>query len=155
MIFDAFFNHIYVKRAIATGIDFTIECVGALLGGYFGAMVAALVIVMTEANPRITQKAMWTGMVAGFLFWGITTSWMNRVLIQGISRSSIGKKLMQLELVSYGAPISWKSMMRHWVTGSLISELTVVSSLETDKLAPVIPLKPKTVQDQSNEKKAA
>lgn len=155
MNFDAFINHIYFKRVVAAGIDFSIEVFGSLLGGYFGAMVAALVIVLKETNPMLTQKAIWTGMVAGFFFWGVAVSWVNRVLIQGLSRASIGKKLMQLEVISKGEPIDWKMMMKHWLTAGLAGELAVISILDAENLAPVIPLRPKTVEEKANEKKAA
>jgi len=155
MSFDAFINHIYFKRVVAAGIDFAIEIVGSLLGGYFGAMVAALVIVLKETNPMMTQKAIWTGMIAGFFFWGVAVSWVNRVLIQGLSRASIGKKLMQLEVVSKGDPIQWKTMMMNWLSAGLAGGLFVISTLDSENLAQVIPLRPKTAEEKANEKKAA
>jgi len=79
MYFDAFLNHIYVKRAIAAGIDFGIEVAAGFLGGYFGAMVAALVIVLYDVSPMATQKAIWSGMGFGFLFWSMAASLLNRV----------------------------------------------------------------------------
>jgi hypothetical protein len=157
MFFDAFFNHVYVKRAIAAGIDFAIEVGAGLLGGYFGAMVAALVIVIYNVSPMATQKAIWSGMGFGFVFWMISASWLNRVLIQGMSRSSIGKRLMSLEIVSNGPAISWSVMMRHWVTGSLLGEVKVVASHSPQAVAQVIPFQSPKVAEKtaSDEKKAA
>ena len=157
MFFDAFFNHVYVKRAIAAGIDFSIEVGAGLLGGYFGAMVAALVIVIYNVSPMATQRAIWSGMGFGFVFWMISASWLNRVLIQGMSRSSIGKRLMNLEIVSNGPAISWPVMMRHWMSVSLLGEVRVVASHSRDELAQVIPILPVKVVEKtaSDEKKAA
>lgn len=159
MVFDAFLNHIYVKRAIAAGIDLGIELLSGALGGYFGAMVAALVIVLHDVKPATTQKAIWMGMGFGFLFWMIAVSWVNRVLIQGMSRASIGKRLMSLEIISNGPLISWSVMMRNWVTGSLIGEVRVVSSVEHQD-ATVIPIQTAFASQEkpaasTDEKKAA
>jgi hypothetical protein len=151
MFVDAFFNHVFVKRAIATGIDFSIEIAAGFLGGYFGAMVAALVIVLHRVSPMATQKAIWGGMGFGFLFWLITASWVNRVLIQGMSRASIGKRLMNLEIVSNGPAISWAVMMRHWVSGSLMGEVKVVSASDPMEVASVIQLQTKKATSTEGE----
>jgi hypothetical protein len=156
MIFDTLFSQIYIKRAVAAGIDFFIEVSGGFLGAYFGAMIAALVIAWNEMGADASQKTVWAGMTVGFLFWGLTVSWFNRVLIQGVSRSTIGKKFMQLEIVSFGAPIDFRVMMIHWLTAGIYGELRVVSSLDSSGLAPVIPLKPNAADaEKANEKKAA
>ncbi len=156
MFFDALFNHIYFKRAVAACIDFFIELGGAVLGAYFGAMVAALIIAWSDLGAESSPKAIWTGLISGFLFWGLVVSWINRVLIQGVSRSTIGKKYMQLEVISLGAPIDWKIMMKYWVSATFAGELRVVSSLDQTGMAPVIPLKPKTAGvEKSDDKKAA
>jgi hypothetical protein len=155
MFIDAFFNHVFVKRAIASGIDFSIEIAAGFLGGYFGAMVAALVIVLHRVSPMATQKAIWAGMGFGFLFWLVTASWVNRVLIQGMSRATIGKRLMNLEIVSNGPAISWAVMMRHWVSGSLMGEVKVVFAGEESESATVIQLQPKKANPTQNEEKKA
>jgi hypothetical protein len=156
MFVDAFFNHVFVKRAIASGIDFSIELAAGLLGGYFGAMVAALVIVLHRVSPAATQKAIWGGMGFGFLFWLVTASWVNRVLIQGMSRATIGKRMMNLEIVSNGPAISWTVMMRHWISGSLMGEVKVVMADESSVMATVVQLQPKKpAQTETEEKKAA
>jgi hypothetical protein len=156
MFVDAFFNHVLVRRAIASGIDFTIEVAAGFLGGYFGAMVAALVIVLHRVSPAATQKAIWGGMGFGFLFWMLAASWVNRVLIQGMSRATLGKRVMNLEIVSNGPAISWSVMMRHWVSGSLMGEVKVVLIHESTEVATVIPLQPKKASPaQEEEKKAA
>jgi hypothetical protein len=156
MFIDAFFNHIYVKRSLAAAIDFGIEVVSGILGGYFGAMVGALVVVLRNVSPMATQRAIWLGMGFGFLFFSIAVSWGNRVLIQGMSRATIGKRLMNLEIVSIGPAISWSVMMRHWLSASLFGEVTVVSSADQSKIAPIISISPKTtVIEDSDDKKAA
>ena len=167
MFFDAIFlNNIYIKRIIAGMVDFGIELGGGLLGGYFGAMMAALVIVLNPVSPAATQTAIWSGMGFGFFFWAIAVSWVNRVLVQGMSRATIGKKIMDLEIISTGAPISWEIMMKHWMTASLIGEVKVVSSLDVSKLAPVYSIQAKpivfakehsetAVGDETSDKKAA
>jgi len=167
MIFDAiFFNNIYIKRIIAGVIDFCIEFGCGLLGGYFGAMMAALVIVLNPVSPTATQTAIWSGMGFGFFFWAIAVSWMNRVLVQGMSRATIGKKMMDLQIISTGAPISWEIMMKHWISASMMGELKVVSTLDLSKLATVYSIQAKpiaivkdhsegVVVDESSDKKAA
>ena len=115
--------------------------------------MAALVIVLGDVSPAATQKAIWTGMFFGFFFWGLTVSWLNRVLVQGYSRASIGKKYMNLEIISTGAPISWEVMVKYWVTASFSGELTVVSTQDVTSIAPVYSIHSKPVE--SSDKKAA
>lgn len=143
-----------LRRFLASMVDFVIELGGGFLGGYFGAMLAALVIVLNEVNPQTTQKAIWTGMISGFIFWGLSISWVNRVLIQGISRASIGKKIMDIEIISTGEPISWSLMMKHWVSASLWGPIRVVSSLDQQNLARVYSISQKP-SESSSDKKAA
>lgn len=151
----------YLRRFIAWAIDLGIELGGGILGGYFGAMTAALVIVLHEVSPVATQAAIWTGMSFGFLFWGLAVSWVNRVLIQGMSRATFGKKFMNLEIMSTGAPINWETMMKHWISASLIGKIQVVSSLDVSKLAPVYSIHSKPAvgeaarSEESSDKKAA
>ena len=156
MYFDTPLLRIYLKRFLAMTIDFFIEIMGGVLGGYFGAMMAALVIVLNDVSPSATQKAIWTGMVFGFIFWGLSVSWVNRVLIQGFSRSTIGKKLMDLEIVSMGAPMSWKSMMKNWLGFTALGGIKVVSSLDRSEAAQIHSIleKSKIAQD-ADDKKAA
>jgi hypothetical protein len=156
-----FITNMYARRFIAWAIDLGIELGGGLLGGYFGAMMAALVIVLHEVSPAATQAAIWTGMSFGFLFWGLAVSWVNRVLVQGMSRATFGKKFMDLEIVSTGAPINWESMMKHWISASFIGEIRVVSSLDTSQLAQVYSItdRPSVTEvattAESSDKKAA
>jgi uncharacterized RDD family membrane protein YckC len=107
---------------MATLMDATIEFFGGLLGSYFGAMVAALVTAMNQdAGAEAMQSSMRSGFGIGFAFWAISISLINRVLIQGISRASIGKKIMKLEIASSGAPLTWNRVALRWVlsVGSL------------------------------------
>lgn len=156
-----FITNMYLRRFIAWAIDLGIELGGGILGGYFGAMMAALVIVLHEVSPAATQAAIWTGMSFGFLFWGLAVSWVNRVLVQGMSRATFGKKFMNLEIISTGAPINWETMMKHWISASLIGELEVVSTLDVSKLATVYSITAKpavkdaTASEDSSDKKAA
>jgi uncharacterized RDD family membrane protein YckC len=110
------------RQFIATLMDASIELFGGLLGSYFGAMVAALVTAMNQdAGADAMQSSMKSGFGIGFAFWAISISLINRVLIQGISRASIGKKIMKLEIASSGAPLTWNRMALRWVlsVGSL------------------------------------
>ncbi len=138
MFFDAQqSNKLYLNRFMASSIDFLIEWGGAFLGGYFGAMMAALVIVLHQVHATETQGAIWSGMVLGFLFFGMSISFINRVLIQGISRATIGKKMFDLEIVSTGAPINWNVMVKYWMSATFMGELKVVSILDVSKIATV------------------
>lgn len=144
-----------LRRFIAAFVDFFIEMGGGCLGGYFGAMLAALVLVLHEVTPEMTQKAIWTGMVSGFVFWSLSVSWINRVLIQGMSRASIGKKIMDIEIISVGEPISWKLMMQHWLSVSLLGPIRVVSSMDSSNLAQVYSIQQKSSPQSDTDKKAA
>lgn len=145
---------LWVRRWIAAGVDVLVEMICGVMGGYFGAMLAALTMVLHEVSPQMVQRSIWTGMISGFFFWALSASWINRVIIQGFSRSSIGKKIMELEIVSFGAPISWKVMMRYWLTVSLSGEIRVVFTRDQTGLATVhaIPLRDRKTD---SDKKAA
>jgi len=107
----------HLLRKFGAGlVDGSIELIGGFLGSYFGAMVAALVTVASpNLQPELMQSSMKSGFGIGFAFWAISISFVNRVLIQGISRSSIGKKVFHLELVSPAEDLSWSRMMYRWV----------------------------------------
>ena len=107
----------YLLRKIGSSlVDGAIELTGGLLGSYFGAMVAALVTVMTpNVAPETMQLSMKSGFGIGFAFWALSISFLNRVLIQGISRASIGKKIFKLELISNGDQFTWTRMVYRWV----------------------------------------
>jgi len=104
------------RKIGASLVDGIIEFSGGMLGSYFGAMVAALVTVMNQnADPELMQRSMKSGFGLGFIFWALAISFINRVLIQGISRASIGKKLFKLELISGSAPLTWSRVVSRWV----------------------------------------
>lgn len=97
-------------------VDWMIELSGGLLGSYFGVMVAALFTAMNrEVTPQHMQSSIKSGLGLGFVFWALGISFLNRVLIQGISRASIGKKLFKLELISEGGPLTWSKVTARWV----------------------------------------
>ena len=104
-----------LKRTAATILDGTIEILGGFLGSYFGMMVAALLVSLREGPADQMQASMWSGFGFGLIFWTLSLSFLNRVLIQGLSRSSIGKKIFNLELISVGKPITWFTILKRWV----------------------------------------
>jgi len=113
----------FARKMGASLIDLTIELSGGILGSYFGAMVAALLAVMDrDVNPEVMQNTMKSGFGLGFIFWTLGVSFLNRVLIQGISRASIGKKFFHLELISIAGPLTWSTMVGRWALsmGSLV-----------------------------------
>ena len=108
-------NRHLIRRTGAGAVDFTIELAGGLLGSYFGALLAAFATMLRPGiEPEAMQHSIWSGFGFGFAFWVLAISFLNRVLIQGISRASIGKKIFQLELVSTGEPLSWRQMSIRW-----------------------------------------
>ena len=111
------------RRLGSAGIDLALEVSGGVLGSYFGAMIAALVMAIKNENPNEMQKTILNGFGFGFVFCTLSISFINRVLIQGLSRSSIGKKFFELELISTGEPLSWNTMMKRWVL-SIVSLVT-------------------------------
>jgi uncharacterized RDD family membrane protein YckC len=105
-----------LRKIGSSVVDGALELTGGLLGSYFGAMVAALVTVMTpNVAPETMQHSMKSGFGIGFAFWALSISFLNRVLIQGISRASIGKKVFKLELTTSGEPLTWTRMTYRWV----------------------------------------
>ncbi len=175
-----------LRRIGSSLVDGALELTGGLLGSYLGAMVAALVTVMhEEAAAETMQSSMKSGFGIGFAFWALSISFLNRVLIQGISRASIGKKLFHLELVSARDSMTWGRVTGRWVlsVGSLVvlgagywfmllnRERRTLHDLvagtdvvpasggagaDSAPLAPVIELRPKAVTDENkDEKKSA
>jgi hypothetical protein len=112
---------LWLRRAAASMVDLTMELTGGLLGSYFGAMVAALVTAIRATAPEQMEQSVRSGFGLGFAFWALSISIVNRVLIQGLSRASVGKKLFKLELISSTAPLTWSGMFTRWVVsvGSL------------------------------------
>ncbi|NDF16212.1 RDD family protein [bacterium] len=105
-----------LRRFGAGLLDGALELTGGILGSYFGAMVAALVTVTTPGlQPEVMQSSMKSGLGIGFAFWSLSISFLNRVMIQGISRSSIGKKAFKLELIASGEPLTWPKMIFRWI----------------------------------------
>jgi uncharacterized RDD family membrane protein YckC len=109
-------NHL-IRRSFANLLDTGLEISGGILGSYFGMMVAALLESAKESEPAQLQSSMWSGVGFGFLFWVLAISFINRVLIQGLSRASIGKKVFGLELVSVAGPITWGTVIGRWIMG--------------------------------------
>lgn len=103
------------KRFSSAVVDWTIEIGGGVLGSYFGVMVAALLMAVRNEPADELQHSMWNGMGFGFVFCSLSIGFINRVLIQGLSRASLGKKLFKLELISSGGPLTWTTMLTRWV----------------------------------------
>jgi hypothetical protein len=110
------FNHL-IRRSFANTLDTGLEISGGILGSYFGMMVAALLESAKESEASQLQSSMWSGVGFGFLCWVLAISFINRVLIQGLSRASIGKKVFGLELVSVAGPMSWGTVFGRWIMG--------------------------------------
>lgn len=108
-------NSFLAKRVGAGLIDGAIELWGGILGSYFGAMVAALTTALRNGPAEEMQSSMWSGFGFGFVFWTLAISFLNRVLIQGVSRASIGKKVFKLEIISTRDPLTWTTMTKRWV----------------------------------------
>jgi hypothetical protein len=108
---------ILFRRTSANLLDCTIEISGGFLGSYFGMMMAALFVSVKDGPADQMQHSMWSGFGFGLVFWTFSLSFLNRVLIQGLSRSSIGKKFFGLELISVGKPLTWHTMVGRWVMG--------------------------------------
>ena len=106
---------VFARRLASAAVDWSIEFGGGILGSYFGAMMAALFIALKNEPAESMQVSMWNGLGFGFVFWGISVSFINRVMIQGLSRSSIGKKVFKLELISSGEPLTWTTILKRWV----------------------------------------
>jgi uncharacterized RDD family membrane protein YckC len=174
-----------LRRIGSSIVDGALEFTGGLLGSYLGAMVAALVTVMHEDSAAETmQSSMRSGFGVGFAFWALSISFLNRVLIQGISRASIGKKLFRLELVSARDPLTWGRVVGRWllsvgslvvfgagywfallnrerrtlhdlVAGTDVVPAAKEMSAEPGHIATVIELRPKAKDSSEDEKKAA
>jgi hypothetical protein len=108
-------KNLLVRRTASGIVDWAIEFCGGLMGSYFGALLAALVMAMKDGPAEQMQTSIWNGFGFGFVFWTLSISMINRVLIQGLSRASIGKKLFHLELISTSGPLSWTKVLKRWV----------------------------------------
>jgi hypothetical protein len=106
----------FARRVGASGIDFSIEFFGGALGAYFGIIVAALLTALKDEPPTAMQTSIWHGFGFGFLFWAVSVSFINRVLIQGVSRASLGKKYFKLELSSE-KDLTWAGVFTRWACG--------------------------------------
>lgn len=106
---------ILARRIASATVDWAIEFSGGILGSYFGALVAALFVAVKDGPAEQMQSSVWTGFGFGFVFWTLSVSFLNRVLIQGLSRSSIGKKLFKLELISTVGPLTWTAVIKRWI----------------------------------------
>ena len=106
-----------VRRTLANLLDTTIELTGGVLGSYFGMVVAALLASTQTHTATEIQSSMWSGFGFGLIFWTLSISLLNRVLVQGISRATIGKKVFKLELISNGEALSWGTMIGRWMLG--------------------------------------
>jgi uncharacterized RDD family membrane protein YckC len=108
---------ILFRRTCANLIDTTLEISGGLLGSYFGMLVAALLASINEGPAQQMQHSMLSGFGFGLVVWTLSVSFLNRVLIQGLSRASIGKKIANLELISTEHALSWKTIFARWIMG--------------------------------------
>ena len=108
------------RRFAASLVDLSLELGGGLMGSYFGAMVAALVMTLKNDSAQAMQTSIWNGFGFGFAFWTLSISFLNRVLIQGLSRASIGKKIFKLEMIAVHHPLDWPMVAKRWVL-SMIS----------------------------------
>lgn len=109
-----------VSKRIAAGmVDLSIELLGGALGSYFGAFVAALASTLGTSTPEEVQSSIWSGLGFGFAFWLLSVSFVNRVLIQGISRASLGKKIFGLEIVSSTSKYTWSLMIQRWLLSDI------------------------------------
>jgi hypothetical protein len=127
MSFDPQRNITITFRHLGSAIlDGLIEISGGILGCYFGALVAALMTTLSSPqsaqNPEILQKSIWLGLGYGFAFWMLAVSFVNRVLIQGLSRSTLGMKVFELELISAEKPYTWNLVLYRWI----LSEISMV-----------------------------
>lgn len=124
MMGEGQFSHFQLvsKRVAAGLVDLSIEFMGGALGSYFGAFLAALASTLGEHTAEEMQESIWNGLGFGFAFWMLSVSFVNRVLIQGISRASIGKKIFGIEVVSIASSYTWGLVLRRW----LLSEVSFV-----------------------------
>ena len=106
---------IIFRRIGSCLVDWTIEVAGGVLGSYFGVMLAALTVAMKDGPAEEMQSSMLSGLGFGFIFWTLSISFLNRVLIQGVSRASIGKKVFKLELISTTKPLDWSTVITRWL----------------------------------------
>ena len=111
----SFEKSLFARRIAACMIDYSLELAGGMLGSYFGIMVAALLTALKDAPAEQMTSSMWSGLGFGFVFWFLSVSFLNRVLVQGLSRSSIGKKVFKLELISTSQPLNWTTVTTRWL----------------------------------------
>jgi uncharacterized RDD family membrane protein YckC len=96
-----------------------------IAGGIIGLMIAGLMSRKMDPTlpPEALQKAQMTGMMLGAFFWATVFGFTNTVILQGLYGSTVGKKLLGLQVINEDGSIIGipKAFGRHLCT--LISAL--------------------------------
>ncbi len=109
-----------MRRVFAASFDLGLELGGGFLGSYFGALIAALAITLRSENPVGIQSSIWSGMQFGFVFCFFAISIVNRIVIQGLSGASLGKKLFKLEIQARAGSLSWSMMFKRFLLSHVL-----------------------------------
>jgi len=93
-------------RFIAGAIDGFLLFLFQFLGAYFTTAFIAVMVTLEGAPSLIVNQYSSQAMIVGWVFWA-TISWCaNYILLQGLTGSTIGKKICNLKVVTEnGSPI--------------------------------------------------
>ncbi len=91
------------QRLLASAIDGTIVVTVGYLGAFFGAMLADIMA---------SEDAMAAGFLMGWFFWFHAVWFLNMIVYQGLTGSSLGKKIFKIEVVTLsGEPFTLSGSM--------------------------------------------
>lgn len=85
-------------RVLAGVIDFFVIYVAQFGGAYMGAIIGGTIMAMRDAHSSVIEDAMASGLILGWVFWGIAAVILNHGVLQGMNGSTIGKSLCGLRV---------------------------------------------------------
>ncbi len=87
------------QRLLAYIIDTIFSTAAQFGGAIFGAVVAGMILGANQ--PKEAQEnAISAGMVLGMYFWALVFGVFNSILLQGLTGSTLGKRIVGIQVVS-------------------------------------------------------
>ena len=86
-----------------------------LLGAYLGGFTATLVLSYRYAPETVVSEAAATGMIFGWLFWGIVGAALNYLVIQSLFQATLGKAVCGLRVVKLNGSrrVIWRTSSKN------------------------------------------
>lgn len=94
------------SRFLASLLDNILIYLMQIGGGYVGAIIGAVIRVSQDAPESIVHETASQGMYLGMFFWSFVGWFMNYGVIQGLTGSSLGKRVCGIQVIcDDGRPI--------------------------------------------------